>query len=61
VRYVDDCVIWARDLGARMMQYLSQVLQSLGLSPNRDKTRIVDLRESGESLDFLGLTFCYDP
>jgi len=54
-------VIWARDLGARMMQYLSQVLQSLGLSPNRDKTRIVDLRESGESLDFLGLTFCYDP
>jgi len=61
VRYADDSVIWARDLGARMMQYLSQVLQSLGLSPNRDKTRIVDLRESGESLDFLGLTFCYDP
>lgn len=60
VRYADDFVILARDIGARMMKYVSKVLQGLGLSLNRDKTRIVDLREKGESLDFLGLTFRYD-
>jgi hypothetical protein len=30
-----------------MMKYVDQVLQRLGLSLNRDKTRIVDLREKG--------------
>ena len=60
VRYADDFVILARDIGARMMRYVSQVLQGLGLSLNRDKTRIVDLRKPGESLDFLGFTFRYD-
>ncbi|MDO9070858.1 MAG: group II intron reverse transcriptase/maturase [Deltaproteobacteria bacterium] len=59
VRYADDFVILARDIGARMMKYVSQVLHGLGLSLNRDKTRIVDLREPGESLDFLGFTFRY--
>jgi len=43
-----------------MMKYVGQVLQHLGLSLNRDKTRILDLREKGESLDFLGFTFRYD-
>ncbi len=60
VRYADDFVILARDNGARMMKYVGQVLQRLGLSLNRDKTRIVDLREKGASLDFLGFTFRYD-
>ena len=57
VRYADDFAILARDIGARMMRYVSQVLQGLGLSLNRDKTRMVDLRIPGESLDFLGFTF----
>jgi len=56
VRYADDCVILARDIGARMMQYVGPVLQRLGLSLNRDKTRIVDLQEKGASLDFLGFS-----
>lgn len=60
VRYADDFVILARDIGARMMKYVGQVLQRLGLSLNRDKTRIVDLQEKGASLDFLGFTFRYD-
>ena len=60
VRYADDFVILARDIGARMMKYVGQVLQRLGLSLNRDKTRIVDLRKKGASLDFLGFTFRYD-
>jgi RNA-directed DNA polymerase len=56
VRYADDFIILARNIGTRMMKYVGQVLQRLGLSLNRDKTRIVDLREKGESLDFLGFT-----
>jgi RNA-directed DNA polymerase len=31
----------------------------LGLRINRDKTRVVDLKEPGASLDFLGYTFRY--
>jgi RNA-directed DNA polymerase len=30
------------------------------LEINRDNTRVVDLREKGESLDFPGYTFRYD-
>src|SRR5438270_498030 len=32
----------------------------MGLEINREKTRVVNLREEGESLDFLGFTFRYD-
>lgn len=60
VRYADDFVILAYDIGPRMMDYVGRVLQYLGLSMNRDKTRIVDLRREGESLGFLGFTFRFD-
>lgn len=60
VRYADDFVILAHDMGARMMKYVERVLQRLGLSLNRDKTRIIDLREPGAGLDFLGFTFRFD-
>jgi RNA-directed DNA polymerase len=60
VRYADDFVILARFIGPRMMKYIGRILQSLGLSMNWDKTRIVDLRKGGESLDFLGFTFRFD-
>ena len=32
----------------------------MGLEINREKTRVVDLKESGASLDFLGYTFRWD-
>src|SRR5437867_12651457 len=32
----------------------------MGLERNREKTRIVDLKQVGASLDFLGYTFRYD-
>ena len=32
----------------------------MGLEQNREKTRIVDLKQVGASLDFLGYTFRYD-
>ncbi|MHC4511006.1 MAG: group II intron reverse transcriptase/maturase [Planctomycetota bacterium] len=62
VRYADDFVILARHLGGRVRQWVEWILETrLGLELNRDKTRIVNLKKQGESLDFLGYTFRYVP
>jgi RNA-directed DNA polymerase len=61
VRYADDFVILAKDVGERIEQFVEQTLQGrFDLTVNRDKTRTVKLREPGASLDFLGYTFRYD-
>jgi RNA-directed DNA polymerase len=60
VRYADDLVILANDIDDRMTNYGNQILQRLELSLNQDKSRIADLRQEGERLDFLGFTFLFD-
>lgn len=61
VRYADDCVILARYQGYRLQEWTIQTLEGwLSLSLNRQKTRIVKMREPGSSFDFLGFTFRYD-
>lgn len=56
IRYADDFVILARYQGDRLIGWVEdRVERWLGLSLNRQKTRIVDLRN--EPLDFLGFTF----
>jgi RNA-directed DNA polymerase len=58
VRYADDFVVLARYQGTRLREYLETKLEQwLGLELNREKTRVVNVRE--ESLDFLGYTFLY--
>lgn len=58
IRYADDFVILARYQGQRLTDWVEDRVESwLGLRLNREKTRIVDLNESGSSLDFLGFTF----
>jgi RNA-directed DNA polymerase len=59
VRYADDGVVLCRDerqarvaLGA-----VEEILTGLGLELHPDKTRVVDLREGREGLDFLGCHF----
>ena len=60
VRYADDFVILARYQGGRLQEWVETVLeQRMGLTLNRDKTKIVRLAERGETLDFLGYTFRY--
>ena len=60
VRYADDFVVLARYQGSRLMGWVESKLEGwLGLEINRDKTRVVNLREKGASLDFLGFTFRY--
>ena len=61
VRYADDFVVLARHQSPQLRTYIEQKLESwLGLEINREKTRVVNLREKGASLDFLGFTFRYD-
>jgi len=61
IRYADDFVVMARYQGKALVEYIETKLENwMGLQINRDKTRIVELKEIGASMDFLGYTFRYD-
>ena len=61
VRYADDFVVLARYIGHRITDWIESKIEGwLDLEINRAKTRVVSLRDAGESLDFLGYTFRYD-
>jgi RNA-directed DNA polymerase len=61
VRYADDFVVLARYVGDRIERWIGSKLEDwMGLELNREKTRTVELKESGAKLDFLGFTFRYD-
>jgi RNA-directed DNA polymerase len=60
-RYADDFVILARYQGHRLIEWVETLLEGrFGLTINRQKTRVVDLKQPRASLDFLGFTFRYD-
>ena len=56
VRYADDVVVMCRSRAEaeRALEALRVILSELGLTLKDAKTRIVELREGGEGLDFLG-------
>jgi RNA-directed DNA polymerase len=56
VRYADDVVIMCRTRrqAEDALSHLVGLLSDLGLTPKASKTRIVQLAEDGEGLDFLG-------
>jgi RNA-directed DNA polymerase len=61
VRYADDFVALAKQMGSETIEYIESRLEGkFQLEINREKTRVVDLREKGASLNFLGYTFRYD-
>jgi RNA-directed DNA polymerase len=61
VRYADDFVVLAQLQTPRRVGWIETKLESWrGREINRDKTRVIKLRQKGESLDFLGYTFRYD-
>ena len=48
-------------MGSETIEFIESRLEGkFQLEINREKTRVVDLREEGASLDFLGYTFRYD-
>ena len=62
VRYADDFVVMARYVGPAITNWLDTTVESwLDLTINREKTSIVNLSDSGATLDFLGFTFWYAP
>ena len=61
VRYADDFMVLARYQSNRLTGFVESKIESwLGLELNRDKTKVVNLRCPGASVDFLGYTFRYD-
>jgi RNA-directed DNA polymerase len=60
VRYADDLVVLARYQGNNLIGWMERQLETLmGLEINKDKTRVVRLKEEGAQLDFLGFKFRY--
>jgi len=58
VRYVDDFVVMARFIDQRIIDFIEQSIEGrLSLVINREKTRVVQVNERGEVLDFLGYRF----
>ena len=61
IRYADDFVVLARYVGRPVISWIEHTIEGrLGLTINRDKTRVVNLWRIGEHLDFLGFSFRYD-
>lgn len=61
VRYADDFVALAKQMGSETVEFIESRLEGkFQLEINREKTRIVDLREQRASLNFLGYTFRWD-
>lgn len=61
VRYADDFVVMARYQGEELKSFIESKLERwLGLTINREKTRIVNLQKEGERLDFLGYSYRFD-
>jgi RNA-directed DNA polymerase len=61
VRYADDFVVLVRYQSPRLGGFIEAKLETwMGLTINREKTRVVHLGQDGARLDFLGFTFRYD-
>ncbi len=61
VRYADDFVVMARYAAPRLQGFVTEKIEGwMGLKINREKTRVVNLREKGQTLDFLGYSFRSD-
>ena len=59
VRYADDGVVLCRSAAQAQaaLDAVGEILGSLGLRLHPDKTKVVDLRDGREGLDFLGCHF----
>jgi len=60
VRYADDFVVMARFIDHRIISFIEETIERrLGLTINREKTRVLQVRERNQPLDFLGYRFRY--
>ena len=60
IRYADDFVVMSRKENQELNEYIENKLEDwMGLKLNREKTRVVNLKEEKTSMDFLGYTFSW--
>ena len=60
VRYADDFVVMARFIDHRIIGFVEEKIEGrLGLVLNREKTRVVQVKDEDATLDFLGYRFRY--
>lgn len=61
IRYADDFVILAKGVNKTLFTWVEKRLEAeMSLEINREKTRIINLRNKGTTLDFLGFSFRFD-
>jgi RNA-directed DNA polymerase len=61
VRYADDFVVLVRQPSQKLVDWIEAKLETwMGLEINREKRRVVELKQKGVSLDFLGFTFRWE-
>jgi len=60
VRYADDFVVMAKFIDHRIVGFIEEKIERrLGLVINREKTRVVRVKDEKATLDFLGYRFRY--
>lgn len=58
IRYADDFIVMSRNMETKTVKFIEEKIEKwLGLEINREKTRLVNLKEEKESIDFLGYNF----
>ena len=61
VRFADDFVVMAKYVDERIIKWVEGKIEGwMGLSINREKTKVFDAKTPGMTLDFLGYSFRYD-
>jgi RNA-directed DNA polymerase len=61
IRYADDFVVMAKYMGKRITEWIEEAIETkLKLKINKEKTKIVKLKEEETRLNFLGYSFRYD-
>jgi RNA-directed DNA polymerase len=61
IRYADDFIVIAKYMGKRITEWIEDKIEgTLKLAINRDKTKIVKLKEESKCLNFLGYSFRFD-
>ncbi|MBS0636559.1 MAG: group II intron reverse transcriptase/maturase [Verrucomicrobia bacterium] len=60
IRYADDFVVLMRHRSAQVEEFIKSTLEEwMGLVLNKEKTKVVDLKRKGCSIDFLGFNLRY--
>lgn len=58
IRYCDDFVVMTRKMSKETEKFIEEKIERwMGLTINREKTQIVDMKKQGAKLSFLGFTF----